>query len=189
MSQHNRLISAEQVVVKGDFTKLLLELSKLVIKDNPRDIYKYSRKYFEEKLKATGYFIDHTDKLEVEANRLIYRLGEDIKEFYEIGERVGGGDAKKARAYKAKHLITGETKAVKIVYKGGIKTTKRDFIKSVELNVSIDHPGILTHSEVYEDKYNFYMVGDLMHGELWDYLSRAKKFTESDAAYITQQLL
>ena len=139
-------------------------------------------------MKATGYFIDHTDKLEVEAKKLIYRIGEDIKDYYEIGEKVGGGNPKQARAFRAKHKITGEVKAVKIVWKGDIKN-KRDFVKSVELNVTIDHPGILTYSEVYEDTKNFYLVGDLMSGELWDHLSKSKKFTESDAAYITQQML
>lgn len=176
------------MIVKGELTKLLLDLSKLVIQNNPDDIYKYSREYFESKLKETGFFLDHADKLEVEAKKLIYRLGEDIRHFYEIGEKVGGGDPKFARAYKAKHLITGETKAVKIQKKSEIKN-QREFIKSVELNVTIDHPGILTYSEVYEDAQNFYMVADLMHSELMDYLSKAKKFTESDAAYIIQQML
>lgn len=57
------------------------------------------------------------------------------------------------------------------------------------MHVNIDHPGILTYSEVYEDADNYYMVADLMHAELWDYLSKAKKFSENDAAYITTQML
>lgn len=44
------LISAEQVVVKGEFTKILLEYSKRIIKESPRNILTFSREYFEQKL-------------------------------------------------------------------------------------------------------------------------------------------
>jgi hypothetical protein len=44
-------VSAEQVIVKGEFTKILLDYSKDVIRDNPRDVISYSRQYFQAKLK------------------------------------------------------------------------------------------------------------------------------------------
>jgi serine/threonine protein kinase len=128
------------------------------------------------------------ERLEVEAKRLVYRKGEDIKHYYDIGDRMGSGDPKLARTFKAKHKITGDVKAVKIQRKKEIKNTK-EFIKAVELHLEVDYPGILTYSEVYEDDSNFYMVADLMHAEMMDFLSKAKRFTENNAAYITLQML
>jgi hypothetical protein len=46
-----------------------------------------------------------------------------------------------------------------------------EFIKAVELTCNIDHPHVLSYSEVYEDEENFYLVSDLMHAELWSYIA------------------
>ena len=111
-----QLVSAEQIVVKGDLTKILLDFSKEIILHNPRDIYQYSRNYFEEKLRATGYFLDHTEKLEVEAKKLIYRIGEDINDYYKLMDKISSSSIEEggSKVHKALHKITGEIKAVKI---------------------------------------------------------------------------
>ena len=60
-----RIFSAEQVVVNTDFPKILLEYSKEVIRANPTDLAVFSRQYFEQKLKETGFYADHLERLEV----------------------------------------------------------------------------------------------------------------------------
>ena len=117
--------------------------------------------------------------MEVETKRLIYRLGEKIEHFYEIGAKVGNPEYSKAHI--AKHKVTGVSHAVKIQNKRNIPDFA-EFIKAVELTCNVDHPNVLSYSEVYEDQENFYLVSDLMHAELWDYFAEEKKFTELEAA-------
>jgi hypothetical protein len=60
-----RIFSAEQVVVHSEFPKVLLEYSKEVIRNAPKDIYDFSWEYFANKLEETGFWEDYADKLEV----------------------------------------------------------------------------------------------------------------------------
>jgi len=62
-SNKQRIFSAEQVVVNSEFPKIILEYSKEVIRSNPSDIAQFSRAYFEQKLKETGFWEDNMDKL------------------------------------------------------------------------------------------------------------------------------
>ncbi len=48
----------------------------------------------------------------------------------------------------------------------------------------LDHPNILTFSEMYEDEENIYLVMELMLGELYDSMVKLEKFNENDAASI-----
>ena len=71
-SVKQRIFSAEQVVVNSDFPKILLEYSKEVIRQAPADIATFSRQYFEQKLKETGFYEDNLEKLEVTMRSMIY---------------------------------------------------------------------------------------------------------------------
>jgi len=44
-----RIFSAEQIVVHADLPEILKAYSKEVIRSNPSDIIKFSRRYFEQK--------------------------------------------------------------------------------------------------------------------------------------------
>eukprot|EP00343_Euplotes_focardii_P002262 CAMPEP_0205807734 /NCGR_PEP_ID=MMETSP0205-20121125/11502_1 /ASSEMBLY_ACC=CAM_ASM_000278 /TAXON_ID=36767 /ORGANISM="Euplotes focardii, Strain TN1" /LENGTH=72 /DNA_ID=CAMNT_0053082337 /DNA_START=20 /DNA_END=238 /DNA_ORIENTATION=- len=46
-----RIFSADQIEVPDDLPGILKDYSKEVIRNNPEDIYAFSRKYFEEMLK------------------------------------------------------------------------------------------------------------------------------------------
>lgn len=48
-----------------DLPKILKDYSKEVIRQNPDDIIKFSRLYFEQILKDQGYFEDHMDHMVV----------------------------------------------------------------------------------------------------------------------------
>ena len=46
-----RIFSADQIEVPDDLPGILKDYSKEVIRNNPEDIYSFSRKYFEDMLK------------------------------------------------------------------------------------------------------------------------------------------
>ncbi|CAI2386519.1 unnamed protein product [Moneuplotes crassus] len=46
-----RIFSADQIEVPDDLPGILKDYSKEVIRNNPEDIYAFSRKYFEDMLK------------------------------------------------------------------------------------------------------------------------------------------
>jgi len=45
-----RIFSAEQIEVPDDFPAIIKEYTKEVIRSDPKDIIKFSREYFEQKL-------------------------------------------------------------------------------------------------------------------------------------------
>ena len=45
-----RIFSADQIVVPEELPQILKEFSKEVIRENPEDVIKFSREYFEIKL-------------------------------------------------------------------------------------------------------------------------------------------
>ena len=51
-----RIFSAEQIVVHSQLPQILLEFSKEVIKSNPGDLVSFSRQYFEQKLRESGFY-------------------------------------------------------------------------------------------------------------------------------------
>lgn len=73
-----RIHSAEQIKMTTDLPKVLLEYSKEVIRSSPQDIIKFSRAYFESKLKEQGYFEDHRDKLEVNLNKVELKKTDNV---------------------------------------------------------------------------------------------------------------
>lgn len=60
-----RIFSADQINVQENLPLVLLKYSKEVIRQNPADIVKFSRQYFEQLLKEEGYFEDHMDHVGV----------------------------------------------------------------------------------------------------------------------------
>lgn len=59
-----RIFSAEQIVVQEKLPEILKNYAKEVIRNNPDDIIKFSRMYFEQLLKEDGYFDKHSDDKE-----------------------------------------------------------------------------------------------------------------------------
>lgn len=53
-----------------------------------------------------------------------------------------------------------------------------------------DHPNIMQVIEILEDKNYFYIISEYMAGgELFDRIIEVERFSESDAAYLIQQIL
>jgi hypothetical protein len=84
-----RIFSAEQIVVAEDLPKILLDYSKEVIRKNPENVIKFSRLYFEQKCKETGFFEDNREKLEVDITKTNLKKTDKIEDNYIIGDLVG----------------------------------------------------------------------------------------------------
>ena len=50
-----RIFSGDQISVPKELPKVLKNLSKEIIKNNPPDVFKFGREYFEILLKESGY--------------------------------------------------------------------------------------------------------------------------------------
>ncbi len=59
-----RIFTADQIEVQEDLPSILKGYSKEVIRHSPEDIIQFSRQYFEELLKAEGYFKKEEKKAE-----------------------------------------------------------------------------------------------------------------------------
>lgn len=99
-------------MVHSDLPKILLEYSKEVIKNNPSDLVSFSKEYFQQKLRDTGFYEDTLEKLDVSVKDLIYRKGEKFHSNYNVGKVIGDVTVSKARI--ATHKKTKVEKAVKI---------------------------------------------------------------------------
>ena len=182
-----RIFSAEQIVVQSDFPKILLEYSKEVIKSAPSDLVAFSKAYFEQKLKDTGFYEDTVGSLQVKHKDLIFRKGEKFHQHYTLGNVIGDVTCSKARV--ATHKKTKVEKAVKIYDKSTMGNLEY-YMSKVQILNTLDHPGVLNYQEIYEDADYFYFVSEYMRGgELYDAIVAKGNYTERDAAYIVKQLL
>lgn len=92
---------------------------------------------------------------------------------------------------KCQNKATQAIAAVKMMNKSklsedDLKATARE----VEIVKHLDHPNIVKMFESYEDKKHLYIVTELIEGgELFDELSRRKKFSEKDCACVVKQIL
>mmetsp|Transcript_62840 Transcript_62840/g.162428 ORF Transcript_62840/g.162428 Transcript_62840/m.162428 type:complete len:395 (+) Transcript_62840:164-1348(+) len=62
--------------------------------------------------------------------------------------------------------------------------------REVEVNLVVDHPNVVRLYDVYEDRRNVYMVFEVCQGgELLDSILKRKHFSESNAVFVSGQLL
>jgi calcium-dependent protein kinase len=113
----------------------------------------------------------------------------DIVSMYSIVGTLGKGSF--GRVYKAKHKLTNDYRAVKIITKENLNASNREKLMfEVEILRSLDHPNIIKIFEVYEDDKQFSIVTELcVGGELFDRISSAKKFSENIAAGFMYQIM
>lgn len=53
----------------------------------------------------------------------------------------------------------------------------------------LDHPNIVKLYEIFEDKHHVYIVNELMAEELLERMTRLKKCSESQVAYLVYQII
>lgn len=85
-------------------------------------------------------------------------------------EILGTGSYGEVR--KAKHLLTGEIRAIKIIYKRDYTSEEKEVIlNEIRVMAILDHPNIVKLYEFFEDSSYFYLVMELCSGgELFDKL-------------------
>jgi calcium-dependent protein kinase len=88
-------------------------------------------------------------------------LGEDLEQFYDLGDKIGEGGF--GEVFSVIHKKTGAERAVKVIYKTEdsdidferVNATIRNEFNAVK---SLDHPNLLKQYEMFEDEDRFMIV-------------------------------
>ena len=106
-----------------------------------------------------------------------------------IGELGRGSFGK---VFKVMHIASKKLRAVKVIEKRISKRRSSDLLFFTEVDIlrRLDHPNILSIHEVFEDTRHYYVVSELCEGgELFGYITKAKKLDEEMAADVMRQVL
>ena len=110
---------------------------------------------------------------------------------YSVLKVLGQGSF--GRVYSCRHKSTGVLRAIKEIPRDKNIQTDDDrvhFLKEVEILAKVDHPHIAKVYELYENPYCFAVVSELVAGgQLFDYIVKVDRLTESMAASVMLQLL
>mgnify|MGYP003588799732 CR=1 FL=1 len=111
------------------------------------------------------------------------------KEYKIWMDSIGSGSFGEVR--KALHTSTGETRAIKIIYK--LQVTNHDqqkIMKEIRILQKTDHPHIVKVYEYFQDHKFIYIVMELVPGgELFSKIQQMQKFTEAQAAKLFFQIV
>ena len=112
----------------------------------------------------------------------------NIKEKYDFGKKVGGGNY--GEVYLCKNKITNEKVVIKILKKKN-KNLNKEIIKQIELLKILDHQNIMNIYEFYEGKKNIYFISEYYkNGNLLNYcIKHSKQITENLISIILFQIL
>ena len=111
------------------------------------------------------------------------------------------GEGAFAKVKLAKHIITGEKVAIKILPKKNIISNSNQINKIANNNISkikkeinilgrLHHKNIIQLYEIIETKNNLYIVMEYCEGkELFDYIVKRKRLTETEACRYFQQII
>ena len=104
-----RIFSADQINVQENLPVVLLKYSKEVIRQNPADIVKFSRQYFEQLLKDEGYFEQTSDHVEVSQKVFAKRLTTKIQKDYKRSGFIGAtkADYPNSKYCRMKQIVSG----------------------------------------------------------------------------------
>ncbi|CCJ29386.1 unnamed protein product [Pneumocystis jirovecii] len=120
---------------------------------------------------------------------------------WKLGRTLGHGSTGRVRL--AKHSVTGQLAAVKIVPKNqSLESSKLSKNKDIESNFSygierevvimklIDHPNVMRLYDVWENKNELYLILEYIEGgELFDYLVQKGKLEEREAVGYFRQII
>lgn len=113
---------------------------------------------------------------------------------WRLGRTLGRGSSGRVRL--AKHSVTGQLAAVKIVPKSvvGSGTDAAGLPYGIEREVVImkliEHPNVMALYDVWENKGELYLVLEYIEGgELFDYLIRKGRLDEKEAVHYFRQII
>ena len=125
--------------------------------------------------------------LVVKKRAFIGAASSSIADHYEFSQKLGDGSY--GTVLRAKHRVTNQYRAVKIIPRAKIRNQVR-LESEINLMKVTDHPHIIKLYELFEDSQNIYLVMELCTGgELFDYIVRKKHLSESEARQIFTQLI
>ncbi|ODQ65358.1 Pkinase-domain-containing protein [Nadsonia fulvescens var. elongata DSM 6958] len=114
---------------------------------------------------------------------------------WRLGRTLGQGSSGRVRL--AKHKVTGQLAAVKIVPKSTVEGKGKDagglpygIEREVIIMKLIEHPNVMALYDVWENKGELYLVLEYVEGgELFDYLIRRGKLEEKEAVRYFRQII
>eukprot|EP00924_Labyrinthula_sp_SR-Ha-C_P010049 maker-scaffold_40-snap-gene-0.5-mRNA-1 protein AED:0.01 eAED:0.01 QI:18/1/1/1/0.5/0.33/3/468/517 len=110
-----------------------------------------------------------------------------LKEKYTLGEKMGEGSY--GTVYFAINKITKEEVAVKSIRKKKVRRSET-LVREIKILKATKHQNIVDLYDVYENDTYIHIVMELCRGgELFDYISQKKSFTESESRNFMIQIL
>ena len=121
--------------------------------------------------------------------RSVIQKTTDIESDYKYLEILGTGSFGEVK--KARHILTNELRAIKILYKKEFtKKEREEILIEVQIMAFLDHPNVINIYEFYENKNYLYIVMELCEGgELFDKIKEFKRFPEKEAKKIFKSIL
>lgn len=119
-------------------------------------------------------------------------MSNKIEDNYRILEKIGSGGF--GEIYKAEHIKSGFIRAMKIIKKLSTESSDKEddinFKSEITILMEIDHPNIIKIFEYYSDDFAYYIITEYVSGcELYNFILKAKKFSEKQTAMILYQIL
>lgn len=128
-------------------------------------------------VRAADFVVEHVGITDFPKN---YKLDQAV-----LGEGAFG------KVQKCQKRSTGEVFCVKIIDKMLLENEERMRLKyEIDILKNLNHPNIVRLYEVYENKSSLLIVTELAEGvELFDEISKRKKFNELEAAVVIKQII
>ena len=107
---------------------------------------------------------------------------------YKILSKLGKGSF--GSVYKVQDIFTEKIYAMKVIQKYYVTYQDGDqsFLKEIEILMKLEHPNIIKIFEYYVDEINYYLIIEYVSGgELFDFISRDKTFSEYKIKKIMKQ--
>ena len=149
--------------------------------------------------KSVKFSIDNRNNNFLQSKRIIVSKKDKFKQKgnYILKNTIGEGAFAKVKL--AKHIITGEKVAIKILPKRNLASTNKNetnnnniskIKKEINILSRLHHKNIIQLYEIIETKNNLYIVMEYCEGkELFDYIVKRKRLTEREACRYFQQII
>ena len=125
----------------------------------------------------------------VNKSSFVGKVHSDIKKDYRMLKVLGRGAFSKV--YQSQHRKSKLLRCVKKIDKLNFTKSQNESIKNeIKILTEVNHPNLLKIIEYYEKDDSLYIVTEYLEGgELFDYITKRKHFTEKNAKKIIKQVL